>query len=51
MLAETFIELAGDWHHWAFEGLSDLVLGGLGALAVRPLVKRWVARHDREHHS
>lgn len=50
MIAETFFELSSDWHHWAFELLSDLVLGGLGAIAVRPLVRRWIARHDREEH-
>lgn len=50
MLAETFVELASDPSHWAFEVLTDLVLGGLGALAVRPLIGRWVRKHDRDHH-
>jgi hypothetical protein len=50
MLAETFFDLASDPSHWCFEILTDLVLGGLGALVARPLIARWVAKHDRDHH-
>jgi hypothetical protein len=33
--------------HWAFEGVTDLVYGGIGALVGAV----WVRRHDRKHHA
>jgi hypothetical protein len=41
------LHLLTDPAHWAFEVVTDLILGAVGALAVRPLVRR----HDRRHHS
>lgn len=39
--------LLTDWPHWAFEGVTDLVYTGIGALFMRG----WLRRHDRRHHS
>jgi hypothetical protein len=50
VIAETFGQLLRDPSHWAFEVTSDLVLGGLGALVARPLIRRAVRLHDERNH-
>lgn len=40
------LHLLTDPAHWAFEVITDLMLGAVGAVAVRPLLRR----HDRKHH-
>ncbi len=52
-----FVELLGNPAHWGFEVATDLVkfsvvwvVGSLIPDRWNP-VKRWVARHDREHHT
>lgn len=47
IVAETFIELIKDPGHWMFEGVTDLIFAGAGALAARA----WVKAHDLRHHS
>lgn len=46
MLAESFVELLKSWPHWGFELLSDALFTAVGALFVKPLVRR----HDHKHH-
>lgn len=42
--------------HWAFEVITDIVVGGVtffvGAILPSKYnpAKRWLARHDKEHH-
>lgn len=46
-----YLELLSDPAHWAFEITLMLLIDGLLlALIARPLMKRWVKRHDREVH-
>jgi hypothetical protein len=46
MVSETYWQLLTNVPHWLFEITSDAVLG----LALYPLIKRMVRRHDRTHH-
>ena len=40
------VHLLTDWPHWAFEAISGLAYGLLGALVARPLLRR----HDEAVH-
>lgn len=37
--------------HWIFEGITDLAYTGAVLLIGRVPFRRWVQRHDAEHHS
>lgn len=43
---QEVVEITLDPAHWAFEAISDIVFGAVGAFFVRI----WVKRHDRTHH-
>lgn len=46
ILAETFVELIKDPSHWMFEGVTDLIFAGAGAIVARA----WVKAHDIRAH-
>jgi hypothetical protein len=46
VIAETFLQLLGDWPHWAFEVTVEAVTG----LVFAPIIRRALRRHDRRHH-
>lgn len=50
MLAETFIDLLGDWHHWGFEIIAAVVEFVIVGLIATPLVRRWIRNHDAKAH-
>lgn len=54
ILAETLGELLRDPAHWAFEGITDIVYGAIGALVFAPLWRRLkdriIRRHDAAFH-
>ena len=50
MIAESFLQLITDAPHWAFEVVSDAVLGLVLYLPLRALWARWHRRHDQEVH-
>lgn len=42
--------LLQDPAHWAFEGITDIVFTGALLLAGRIPFRRWLRRHDEQHH-
>lgn len=51
MTAELFSQLITDPAHWAFEVVSDIVLGALLYYPSRRAWDRWHRHHDSEHHA
>ena len=51
ILAESFIDLIKDPHHWGFEILAAVAEFVLVGLLLTPLVKRWIRNHDKKVHS
>ncbi len=49
MMSE-YNELLHSVGHWMFEMTTDLVFTGVLFLLGRIPFKRWVKRHDQEHH-
>jgi hypothetical protein len=47
ILAETYLQLLGNFPHWAFELTVEAVSAAVGAVFAR----FWVKRHDRKHHA
>lgn len=46
-MVTELLHLLTDPAHWAFEGVTDLVFGGVGILIGR----FWLKGHDRKHHN
>lgn len=46
-MINELLYLLTDPAHWAFEGVTDLVFGGVGLLIGR----FWLRGHDRKHHA
>lgn len=42
--------LLSDPAHWAFEGITDVVFGGLLVIGGRIPFRRWLKHHDQEKH-
>lgn len=50
ILAETWIELLGDYNHWLFEFISGSIQAVIIALILRPVFKRAIRLHDERKH-
>lgn len=44
-MVNELLHILADPAHWAFEVITDLLFTGLGALVLRPLVRRHDAKH------
>lgn len=50
VLAESFVDLLQDPHHWGFEIVAAIAEFVVVGLIATPLIKRWVRNHDKVHH-
>lgn len=51
MLAESFVDLLRDPHHWGFEIIAAVAEFVVVGLIATPLVRRWVRNHDAKRHA